>query len=63
MTNDDNFLEEIGAAELLGTIGGLLGRHPIALDVKPVLTPKAHMMRAVRVTTEHGVFEVEVKIV
>lgn len=57
----EDFLEEVGAAELLGTIGGVMSRHPMVLSLRPVLTPGTHRMRAVRITTEHGVFEVEVK--
>lgn len=57
----EDFLEDIGAATLMGTIGGLLGRHQSALDVRPIIAEGSHKMKGLRVTTEHGVFEVKVE--
>jgi len=58
-------MEDIGAAELLGTVGGLLGRHPIAHEVRPVIEGETgtHRMTGLTVTTAHGLFEITVKAV
>lgn len=58
----DDFMEDVGQAELLGTICGLLGRHPITVSVKPVITlvEGSHRMSGMIAVTEHGSFEVHV---
>jgi hypothetical protein len=56
----ENFSHDIGMAELLGTIGGLLGTKP-GFDVHPVVSPGSHEIVAMRVSTERGVFEVKVE--
>jgi hypothetical protein len=47
---------EVGAASLLGAIGGMLSRRTEVLDVLPVVSEHGHEIIALDVETVHGTF-------
>lgn len=55
------FSEDVEAAGLLGTLGGLVYKVDGVLDVRPIISEHGHQMCALRVTTDKAVLRVEVK--